>query len=161
MLPNFDLPKLPQMPWSNPPTHVERSHVGRWRLLVTTDRFTGHLTCTLSRSHVRYERRALVFQLPPRLNTFDAAYSVDGGPPVAASSDAMELAHLGFALHDDDLANPSGGLVRIPERRLEDGKVVKIQSRPNVSPITFKIDGFDPALKAARDEGCVDAAFNY
>lgn len=152
----FDLPKLPivDFPWLHPDIKVERRHVGGWALKVETDRFTGRLTCSLSKPGIRYERQTLVFQLSRGTNTFDAAYRVDDAPAVSSRSDALELAHQGFALHDDDLANPSGGMVRIPMDRLSGAQTVKIQARPNVMPIRFKVDGLSEALSAAKAMGC-------
>lgn len=152
----FDPPTLPAIdfPWSPRDTNIERRHVGAWALKVETDRFTGRLTCSLSKPRIRYERQALAFQLSSGANTFDAAYRVDDAPPVSARSDAMELARQGFALHNDDLANPSGGLVRIPLGRLSGAQAVRIQSRPNTIPVRFKIDGLSEALAAAQSAGC-------
>jgi len=135
---------------------VRNAHyrVGRWILNIRTDRFADERTCRLSRPGVTYERQALVFHLPPRLDTTTAIYRIDDAPPVAARNDLMQLAHLGFALQNDDLANPSEGLVRIPADRLASARTVKIEARAFSHPFTFKIDGFGAAKVLAEKVGC-------
>jgi hypothetical protein len=82
-------------------------------LELRTDSFAGRTDCRVRRGRLSYERQAQVVHLPARLNTFDAAYRIDGGRLMLARDAAADLAAQGFALSDDDLQNPSGGLVRI------------------------------------------------
>jgi hypothetical protein len=154
----IDLPAIP-LPWTRGDTRIERSHIGAWRLVVETDRFTGRLTCQLQRGGIAYERQALVFHLSSRVDTTNAAYRIDGGPTVWSRTDAMELAGLGFALYNDDLANPSGGLVRVPMRRVMGAHAISIQPKANASAIKFNIQGFDLAMKAADKAGCTAEEF--
>jgi hypothetical protein len=129
-------------------------HLGPWSLTLATDRFSGLRTCKLSRKGVDYERSALVFHLPRKIDTADAIYRIDNGAPFAAAKDLPELARQGFALENDDLANPSGGLVRIPTDRLGLARTVSIETRPRVRLFSFRIDGFASALATAREAGC-------
>jgi hypothetical protein len=133
---------------------VHRYGVVGWVLETRKDSFSGRVVCRLNRGRLSYERQALVFHLPPRLNTYDAAYRIDGGPLLLSRDDAADLATQGFALSDDDLANPSGGLVRIPTRRLGGAKLVQIQPRPNSRPLRFSLNGLAATLAAARQLGC-------
>ena len=142
--------------WPHHPREVvqHRYGVDGWVLEIRKDSFSGDTRCRVQRGRLSYERQALVFHLPPRLNTFDAAYRIDAGPLILARDDAADLAAQGFALHDDDLANPSGGLVRIPARRLEGAKLVQIQTRPGVKPLRFRLYSLNAALDAAHRLGC-------
>jgi hypothetical protein len=162
MQPHLALIALLLLPstWGHHEIRVERRHVGAWTLVVQTDRFSGRVTCQLSKHKIGYERQALVFHLSDRVDTSDAVYKIDGGLPVWVRSDAMELAHLGFALHNDTLANPSGGLVRLPERSLLDAHLVAVQPKAGDAPVNFKIEGFRTALETAHNAGCDADAFN-
>jgi hypothetical protein len=142
-------------PASKPTSPDHAVHrVGAWTVRTRTDRFTGRSACTLTRPQVRYERQALVLQLPARLDTSAAVYRIDDGPAVPAREDAMELARLGFALHDDDLANPSGGRVTVPVRRLVGAHTIRIEAKPRGAVYRFKVDGLASALDAASRMGC-------
>ncbi len=140
--------------WGHGETHRERSQIGAWTLRVESDQFAARQICQLSRPRVDYHRQALVFHLSSRADTANAVYRIDDGPPRAVRSDAMDLARLGFALYNDDLTNPSGGLVRIPRQRIMDAREVSIQAKAMAAPVKFRIDGFGAALDAARAAGC-------
>ena len=133
--------------------HATR-RVGAWTVQARTDRFTHHATCQLRESKVRYARQALVFQLPGKLDTSDAVYRIDDGPVMSVRNDAMELARLGFALHNDDLSNPSGGLVTVPAHRLAGARTVRIEAGNHGAVYRYRIDGIDQALEAGRALGC-------
>jgi len=133
---------------------MHRYGVAGWILEMRTDSFAGRIECSVYRGRVSYERQALVFHLPGSVDTFDAAYRIDGGRTYLSRDDAEDIAAQGFVLRDDDLDNPSGGLVRIPSVRLEGAKLVQIQPRPNIKPILFRLDGLGAAVAAARQLGC-------
>ena len=147
------------IPWSHKPAPREVSHVAGWTLRVHAERFTGRLACQLSRPRIDYRRHALVFHLSARTDTAAAVYRIDNGPPLWSRDDDLDLARLGFALHSDDLDNPSGGLVRIPEQRIVAARTVSIEARADGSPARFKIDGFATALDAAHKAGCREGDF--
>ena len=148
-----------QLPWTHAPASGPSGRVEGWTLRVQADRFSGARACRLWRGAMDYQRGALVFHLPVHVDTAGAVYRIDGGPAAPVSSDDAELASLGFALHDDDLDNPSGGVVRIPGRRLASAGEVRIESGPARRPVKFKIGGLAAALDAARQAGCHDADF--
>jgi hypothetical protein len=148
---SFHAPSLPHL-WGPPKGEV--SHVAGWTLRVHPDHFTGTVTCKLWRERIDYQRQAVVFRLPTRIDTRAAVYRIDDAPPVAARADEAELAGLGFALNNDDLENPSGGLVRIPAHRLASAGEVRIETTPGHAPRKFKIGGLSAALEAAGKSGC-------
>jgi hypothetical protein len=128
--------------------------VAGWTLVVRKDSFAESTACSLRRGKVEYGRSTLTFHLPAQINTFSAVYRIDGGPPLKAADDMVQMARLGFALHDDDMDNPSGGLVRIPEQRLLKANTVRIEAPPGRRPAPFKVLGLNHALDAARAAGC-------
>ncbi|MGH7023680.1 MAG: hypothetical protein ACREEB_08830 [Caulobacteraceae bacterium] len=138
--------------------HTRQTRLGAWSLRVRTDTFASDVSCRLFRRHIDYLRGVVVFHLPRRANTFGAVYRIDGGPPRAASADAPDLAKMGFSIYADDLANPSGGLVRIPEGRLASASNVAIEVKGVVTK--FNISGLGPALQAANKAGCGSEAFD-
>ena len=143
-------------PW---PHAAEVSRVEGWTLKARLDRFSGERSCTLSRGRIDYQRQALVFHMAAGANTVAARYRIDGAAPVPARADEAELAGLGFALHNDDLDNPSGGLVRIPVHRLTSAGEVQIEAAPGRTPVKFKIGGLSAALQAAHGAGCLETDF--
>lgn len=145
----------PARTWGLRDTH---GRIGEWTLRVRSDQFSGGRTCRLSAKHVMYQRGALVFRVSRQSSTLTAVYRIDGGAARAASADALELARMGFTIYQDDLANPSGGVVRIPVRRLQGAKSVAIEVWRE--PMTFNIAGLDAALAAASKAGCSQDAFN-
>ena len=144
------------LPWTWPHgrSDIALRQIGSWTLAVRTVGFTGRLQCRLHTRAVDYRRRALVFRFPGRTDTLGAVYRIDGGRPVWAASDTPDLAMRGFAIYEDDLDNPSGGLVRIPEERILGSREVSIQVRAGVAPVRFSVAGFGAALEAARKAGC-------
>ena len=149
---------LPPLFGHGAPDHATR-RVGAWTVREQTDRFTHRSTCAVVRPRVRYERQALVLQLPARLDTSAAVYRIDDGPVISVRDDATELARLGFALHDDDLANPSGGRVTVPARRLTGARMVRVEVKPRGAVYSFKVDGLTSALDAAARLGCGPDAY--
>jgi hypothetical protein len=128
--------------------------VGAWTVRERTDPFTRRSTCVVTEPRVSYERQALVLQLPARLDTSAGVYRIDDGPVISVREDAMEVARLGFALHDDDLANPSGGRVTVPARRLTGARTIRVEVKPRGAVYSFKVDGLASALAAAAELGC-------
>jgi hypothetical protein len=139
--------------------HTQHHRFGPWSLSVTHERFAGEVKCKLAAHGADFEREAVVIRLGGGVDTSGAMYRVDGGPPRSVQADAMELAGMGFALHQDALANPSGGLVRIPVHLLSGARQVSVQARPGGPVLRYRLDGLDVALDAARTEGCGAAAF--
>jgi hypothetical protein len=146
--------------FSNGQIQHQTRHIDGWTLDVRTDRFEAATVCRLSKGAMRYGRQAVTFQFSARLNTSGAVYRIDGGAPVSVRSDVLELARLGFTLDADDLNNPSGGRVRIPETRLAGAHSVSIETRSNGQTVKFRLEGLQPALDAAKAAGCGPDSFN-
>ncbi|HEX4182665.1 MAG TPA: hypothetical protein VHY34_05360 [Caulobacteraceae bacterium] len=160
----FTLALIPLLlfPWSSPHggERTDNRHIGEWRLRTNTDAFSGQLTCRLSANHIEYGRGVLTFHLDRRVDTTNAVYRVDDGVPVTVRSEIMDMARRGFAVYQDDLANPSGGLVRIPEGRLLKARAVAIEAAPKGPIAVFKVAGFAAALDAASKAGCSSATYD-
>ena len=135
-----------------------RTKVDGWILEWRRDGFSQRQACRLHRGAVTYERQALTFRLSRRVDTASAAYRIDNGRPFFARDDALDLVRLGFALHDDDLANPSGGVVRIPIAKLEGARWVVIEPEPQAPRTRFAVEGFSAALVGARSR-CAEEDF--
>ena len=152
-LPSLSLPSV-HLPFGHGRQPNAPQRFGDWTLSVRTDSFsTGHV-CKLTRPHAEYQRQAVVFHLSPSTDTSAAVYRIVGGVPMTVQADQSELARLGFNLHDDNLDNPSGGLVRIPISRLVAAGDVRIETAAFSRSIKFNLGGLKPALEAAKAAGC-------
>jgi hypothetical protein len=134
------------------------SKVAGWTLEARKELFTGRQVCRLHRGMVEYQRRTLVFHLPQTADTSDAAYRIDDGAPYWVRFDQAALARRGFRLHDDDLQNPSGGIVRITLDRVGDARSVIIEPKPFGFWRRFTVQGIREALTAALAK-CSEDAF--
>ena len=143
------------------PPRSELTRVGNWRLSVHREAFTGTVTCRLTRRWMEYRRQTLIIHLPTRIDSSAAVYRIDQGAPVWVRDDQMRMARKGFALDNDNLDNPSGGLVRIPAERLVGARQVFIEAIANTPrPYMFRIDGFDTVLALAGQLGCGSGGFD-
>jgi len=146
-------------PWRHVPRPSDPRHFGGWTLVVRTDAFsTGHV-CRLTRPGAEYQRQAVVLHLSPKVDTSQGVYRIDTAPPRSVGDDQATLAGLGFELHNDDLANPSGGLVRIPVGRLLNASAVRVETVAFTASTKFNLGGLRAALDAAKAAGCQDADF--
>lgn len=143
-----------------PPHRSEVVRVGDWRLTVHREAFTGAVTCRLARRWMEFRRQTLIIHLPTRVDSSAAVYRIDQGSPFWVRQDQMRMARLGFALDNDNLDNPSGGLVRIPAERLVGARLVFIEAVANTRPYMFRIDGLDVALARAGQFGCGGGGFD-
>jgi hypothetical protein len=141
-------------PANGPTTVLTQKRIGDWTLTVQHDPFADQTGCRLASGRQSYERGALVIRLPRKIDTADAVYRIDKGPPMFVSWDRSTLASLGFALWQDDLENPSAGLVRIPVAKLATASTVQVEARPGNRVWTFSLKGFPAALAAAKQAGC-------
>ena len=148
------------LPWLHGPTTDTRARIDQWSLDVRKDTFSGRIACELSSPRINYQRQSLVIHFPANIDTDDAVYRIDNGPPIQARSDLLELARLGFSVEAGGLDNPSEGLVRVPVERLDGALVIAVQPRPNARPSLFKIAGLAEALAKAEAAGCEADAFD-
>ena len=151
----FSLP----LPWGHGHAHIPQPqgwprHYGEWTLNVRTDSFTTGHVCKLTRPGIDYQRQTVILHLPARTDTTNAVYRIDAGPPVEARADDLQIVRLGFALQDDDLQNPSGGVIRIPVTRLVGARSVRVETAAFSRSRKFDLDGLDAALAAANAANC-------
>ena len=135
-----------------------RANIAGWTLEWRRDAFRERQACRLHRGAVDYTRQALVFRLPRSVDTSSAVYRIDDGQPLLSRDDAADIARLGFALHDDDLANPSGGAVRIVASKLKSARTVVVEAKPYGSKARFTVEGLSAALTAAHSH-CAEEDF--
>ncbi|HWE98529.1 MAG TPA: hypothetical protein VG248_01925 [Caulobacteraceae bacterium] len=134
-----------------------RFRVGRWLLHVRRERFTGAETCSVEARREHIERQALVLQFPRAVDTANASYRIDGAAALNVADDRPGLAIQGFQVWKDDLANPSGAVVRVPLSRLSGAQAVRVEPRRNGHVWAFRVEGLSAALAAAKREGCPGA----
>lgn len=134
-------------------------HVAGWTLTIDTDAFTKVRRCHLTRPNVEFRRSALILHAPERIDTSRADYRIDDGPVISVASDQLALAALGFQLENEDLDNPSQGLVRVPAMRLWQPRRISVQPAPGRPTVSFEVSGLVQALEAAADAGCPSEAF--
>lgn len=138
--------------------HDRHERVASWTLRIHTDSFAEKVTCRLFKHRIRRERDALSFELGRRVRSFGAVYRIDDKPPRKASDDAADLAHMGLALANDDLGNPSGGLVHIPLAQLSGARTVTIEVKRKFT--TFSLGGLSEAVEAAKKASCSSNSFD-
>jgi hypothetical protein len=133
-----------------------RAHVklDGWDLRTWSDGFAGRTVCRLSRGRVTYYHGALVVQLSRHVDTAEAVYRVDGGPPTATRADQQQYLNLRFEAPSSDLGNPSGGQVWIPQERVLDAVSLAVAPKPYAHPATFRIDSLRAILDKAQSMGC-------
>ena len=133
---------------------------GDWRLVVRNDAFAQVMHCRLTAPRMDYRRGALEFHFASNVDTSDAVYRVDSGPAVRTTGELMEIAGRGFRIHDDNLFNPSGGVVRVPQTQLAGANAVEIEAAWGRRPVRFKLGQLDEALAAATTAGCGPDSFS-
>jgi hypothetical protein len=136
------------------PATAARRRIAAWTLETRADRFRGAVTCRLSSDSMHVERGVVIVRLSASADTLDAAYRLDGGAPVETRLEAMEMARRGLTLTEDALANPSGGLVRVPAARAAAARTLDVQPGRGRHAIRFRLDGLADALAAARAADC-------
>jgi hypothetical protein len=136
------------------PRQRTQARIGAWKLTVQHDLFAGRVACELVDGRLAYERGALVVRLPRGADTSAALYRIDGGAVMTAADDYPSLATLGFAIWQDNLRNPSGGLVRIPAPKIAAARELTLEPAPSGRVWHFPLDGLPAALAAWKDAGC-------
>lgn len=146
--------------------HRRTYYDGGWVMNIAVDRFTQQARCHLfqgawrSPRSITFARRALGFRFAERIDTADAWYRIDGGPPRRALDNDPTLVHNDTPLDTGDLLNPSGGVVWIPVDQVADAETVAIKPTRHSGAVEYHPRGFRAALEAARVNGCApDTAF--
>ena len=134
--------------------HKTRLRFGLWTLEIRRDPFASETACTISAPGMTFDHGALIIRLRSSANTFDAIYRIDQGPRVDSRSDQLKLARLGLAIYQEDLPNPSGGLLRIPGDEVRGAHQVRFELRRGGRVYTRSLWGLENALTSAQQNVC-------
>jgi hypothetical protein len=133
-------------------------HGGGWRFTIRQDRFRGQTTCAIYKHDIRYAEGVITFRFGQRVDTANARFRLDNGPPREAGSVAVEAAGLGAQFNGPSLSNPSNGEVHIPADVVAQATTVAIQPNNRTNHRTFNLTGLPRALEIAKAQHCDDLA---
>jgi len=130
-----------------------------WRLTGRTDPFTRETLCRLQNRDGRHpdvnaRAVALVFRFPRRVDTAEAWFRIDNGPPRRWSDLVPHLIDLGSMTEAERLDNPSGGRVAIPFTTLGRARLIVIRPARKTYPRLFDLEGAWPLLDRAEALHC-------
>jgi hypothetical protein len=120
--------------------------VADWTVTLRADRFTGAVSCQARRGHVSLQGPAAVFSFGPAVDTTEAVYRINQGPPHAAKEVAFRLRTLGTPMTREPLDNPSRGEVTLPLADVVDADYVWIRIEAKQPPRRFPITGIKQVL---------------
>lgn len=144
----------------HPPQLTERLYrLAGWRIAVAHDKFTGHVSCSLSAKHVRFKSDALIFHVGPGVETTHAVFRIDGGPARPVSQAFRDDEARGFFPRRGWIDDPAGGDVALPAAYLKGATRLWIRATPATYPQYYNVSRFADALAEAKAAGCPDAAF--
>jgi hypothetical protein len=135
-----------------------------WDMRIERDGFTGQIRCRLfspaglGQGRISYASGVLGFHLDPDRDVAQAWYSIDDAAPRPWRDDYPLLVARRVSLEGGSLANPTGGVLLIPQEKLTGARTVTVRAARGVSPKRFRLSGFEEALAAARANGCADPA---
>lgn len=143
-----------------PPRPVEtyEERFGAWRVDYHQDAFTGSLACavfagrTPPHALVSLDRDRLVFHFPDRIETRDAWFRADDGPPQSAAARLLPKLYRYSRVANVD--SGTGGLVFIPAAALDQARYVDVRPNAGERARRFDLTGLAPALAAARARSC-------
>jgi len=139
-------------------------HLAGWDMRIEHDGFTGQTRCRLfsppglGQGRISYASGVLGFHLDADQDVSQAWYGIDDAAPRPWRDDFPILVARRVSLEGGSLANPTGGVLLIPQEKLAGARVVTIRAARGVSPKRFHLKGFEEALAAARANGCADLA---
>lgn len=139
-------------------------HLAGWDMRIEHDGFTGQTRCRLfspsgwGQGRISYADGVLGFHLDADRDVARAWYSVDDTAPRPWRDDYPALIARRVSLEGGSLANPTGGVVLIPQEILAGARTVTIRADRGRTPKRFRLRGFEEALAAARANGCSSAA---
>ena len=136
------------------PVKHRYGEVAHWKFHLTDDRFSGVKQCQITRGPIQVEKGFVRFQLGRSADSADAIYSIDGQPPQNWTVVSPELVKAGIDVEEDNLSNPSGGVVFLPLEMVRDAHEVRIRASGWVSPRIYKISGLPTSLDLAKEQGC-------
>jgi hypothetical protein len=141
------------------PTETKVYAQSGWLLTVDTDTFNHAKTCQLEtqawgRPGVTVGRQALAFHFDPRIDTYDAWYAINGGPPKAWRDQGAKLIHVGAMATAEKLDNATGGAVVVPMDDLVGAHSVAVRPTLKHRPYVFDLTTLWPVLASAEALGC-------
>jgi hypothetical protein len=145
----------------HPDRHDVHVHVYRqsgWLYTIRQDHFQGKTTCRIYKHDVTFAEGVVTFRFNRGVDTANARFRVDGGPPREVGSVAVEAAGLGARFNGPNLNNPSNGEVHIPADVIGGATTVAIQPNPRTNHRTFNLTGLPRALEVAKAQNCDDLA---
>ena len=140
------------------PVKTYEERFGAWRVDYQQDAFTGGLSCmvfggrTPRHAEVSVDRDRLVFHFPDRVETRDAWFRADDGPPQSAAANLLPKLYRYSRVANVD--SGTGGLVFIPTEAVTQVRYVDIRPNAGARVRRFDMTGFAPALAAAQTRGC-------
>ena len=141
------------------PTETKHYAQGGWLLTIQTDTFTYSKNCQLEtqgygRPGVTIQRQAIAFHFDPRIDTYDASYTVDGGPPQAWRDQAAQLIRVGAMADAEKLDNSTGGAVVLPMTVVAGAHQVTVRPTLKHRPYVFDLTALSPVIASAKGLGC-------
>jgi hypothetical protein len=137
-------------------TATTHRHVGGWTVKLVRDRFTGGISCSMSKGRVELRSDVLVFHGDSHADTDDAVFRIDGGPARSVREATYDDQRHGYFRDGGPLENPSAGKIALPSFYVTGAKWIYIRANPRRSPQAFDVRGFADALTLARTMKCPD-----
>ena len=146
-------------PWPPAPPPAIRYSVAGWLLEARTDPFTQVTRCRIANrlgggSDATATPAAFTFRFARRMDTSDAWYRIDAGPPHPWRDLSAELIDAGAMGDAERLDNPSGGMVLVPTSELSHAQAITIRPAQRAVPRRFDLRGAWPLLAAAATLNC-------
>lgn len=138
--------------------HVHFYRQAGWHFTVRQDRFRGMTLCRIYKRDVVFAEGVVTFQFAHGVDTANARFRLDDGPPRDVGSVAVEAAGLGARFNGPNMRNPSDGEVHIPADVIGGASRVAIQPNPTTNHRTFSLVGLSRALEVAKAQNCDDLA---
>ncbi len=124
-----------------------------WTLAVVTDRFTGKLSCSLERRHVRVVGNWATLELGKYVDTENAEVRLDDKAARSVHVFARPFVDPNDTSRDAIL-NPSGGRVVLPVADLAGARTAWVRPTPRAHVARFDLTGLSAAVAAAHKAGC-------
>lgn len=140
------------------PVKTFEERFGAWRVDYREDAFTGGRTCTVfagrtpGHAAVSLDRDRLVFHFSDTVETRDAWFRADDGPPRSAAARLLPKLYRYSRVANVD--SGTGGLVFIPAAVLTGARFVDIRPNEGARAKRFDLSRLPDALAGARVRGC-------
>jgi hypothetical protein len=141
------------------PERVRNYSVGKWRLEMRTDKFTGELACRLKARGMSYANHAVTFHFQGFVDTNNAVYRVDGGPARKFADARWALVKGGTMLNRGPSSNPMAGDVPVPADEVMGARAVSVRANQDWGVRHYDVRGLPQALDVARQQGCTPESF--